>query len=248
MAYENDKDMYIAAVALATIAAGVLRRPMAFSIVATLGLMVSDPGAMNAAAKEWDKADLDQLKREITELKETLRKDGKWEGEAFAAFDAAVLKFNDELGNAQNLRKGMGDALDQTALVYHVGAIIAMSVAVIMQALAALSIVFLVHPGGKVAFEVALTGVLNSIDKAVKAMAKKKMTAAGVVAGILYGVATLQDNMGKLFFGMKAMPEGTPEFTKAGLNYDPASGLKKTELPSLNMNLNQGGLHFPGLP
>ncbi|WP_449066129.1 WXG100 family type VII secretion target [Planomonospora algeriensis] len=247
MAYETDKDMYIAGVTLATIAAGILRRPMAFSVVATLGLMVSDPGAMSAAAREWEKADLDGLKTEIGRLRETLKKDGKWEGEAFAAFDAAVQKFNEELGNAQNLRKGMGDTLDQTALVYHVGAIIALSIGTIMMTLAGLSILFLANPGGKVAFEIALTGVLNTIDKAVKSMVKKKMTAAAVVAGILYGVSTLQDNAAKLFFGMKAMPQGTPEFTQAGLTYDPSAGLKKTELPGLNMNPQLGGVRLPGL-
>ncbi|MBG0815338.1 WXG100 family type VII secretion target [Planomonospora sp. ID82291] len=246
MAYENDKQMYYAAVALAVIAAGVLRRPLAYSVVATLGLLVSDPGAMSTAAKEWDQADLDGLKREITALKERLKKDGKWEGEAFKAFDEAVMKFNEELGNAQNLRRGMSDALEQTALVYHVGAIIAMSVAVILQSLAALSIVFLANPGGKVAFEIALNGVLNTIDKALKSMVGKKRLTVGKVAAILYGVAVLHANMGKLFVGMKAMPEGTPDFSQAGLTYDPAAGLKKSELP--NMNPNPGGLVFPGMP
>ncbi|MFJ2030178.1 hypothetical protein [Streptosporangium sp. NPDC087985] len=231
MEYEADVWKYAGAVATTAAAALILKRRKALAIAAALGLMVSNPGSMKKCAQEWRESgtevNLVSLRDEITRLKNQVKADKHWEGEAYEAFSAAADAFTAALDENQKCRKGAADTLDQTAFAYHAGADFAVVVAAAMSAMAMAFIVSYPFPPYRTAVNLMINPVLDRIDTVVKAVVKRKMTLVGGAGAILAVVNGFQYNQKHLFMGMRVLPEKKPDFTQAGLQYNNATGLTK---------------------
>ncbi|GAA4233942.1 hypothetical protein FHR32_001437 [Streptosporangium album] len=231
MEYEVDVWKYTGAVATTAAAALILKRRKALAIAAALGLMVSNPGSMKKCAQEWRESgtevNLASLRDEITRLKNQIKADKHWEGEAYEAFSIVADAFIAALDENQKCRKGAADTLDQTALAYHAGADFAVVVAAAMSAMATAYVISAPFPQLRTAVNLMINPVLDRIDTVVKAVVKRKMTLVGGAGAILAVVNGFQYDQKHLFMGMKALPEKEPDFTQTGLQYDKKFGLRK---------------------
>lgn len=84
------KQRYITAATVATGAAFIIRRPLAFSIATMLVAMISDPDGWLKAITEWKTRlaggkteELDKLATAIPKLLDYLKDAVKWEGDTF---------------------------------------------------------------------------------------------------------------------------------------------------------------------
>ncbi len=255
MAYESDRSTTIMAVAAAGEAALILRRPSAWSIVATLGLLVSNPGDMKKAAGEWRDpkaggvADLEAIKNQLDTLQARIKDDGHWEGDAYETFSASVKDFNAQLDRARTYRQGMGDTLDQTAEIYHVGAQIAFYVALAMEGIALVYLASYLVPALRLPAEGWVTVALKKLDDVVKAVVGKKLKAVAAVGVLMWMLNGFQKDQQRLFWGTRAMPQQAPDFTQVSLEYDKNGGLvKKTDTSALTVPSLKGGSFIPGIP
>ncbi|MEV7009927.1 hypothetical protein [Streptosporangium sp. NPDC051022] len=247
MAYESDRATTILAVAAATEAAIILRRPAAWSIVATLGLLVSNPGDMKKAAGEWrdpnagPAADLVAIRDQLHTLQARIKDEGHWEGDAYETFSASVKDFNAQLDNARRYRQGMGDTLDQTADIYHVGAQIAFYTALTMEGIALVYMASYVYPALRIPAEGWVTAALKKLDDVVKGVVGKKLKAVAAVGVIMWMLNGFQKDQQRMFWGTQAMPQQEPDFTQVSLEYDKNGGLvRKPENPALNLPKTKG--------
>ncbi|MEV4091901.1 WXG100 family type VII secretion target [Streptosporangium saharense] len=231
-----------------TAAAAVLRHPSAYAIVASVGLLISNPGDMAKAAGEWRDpkgsggVDIDTLKQQLVELKERAKKEGKWEGDAATLFTGTVDDFVAQLDNVKRFREGTADTLDQTAALYHGTFVFAASVIGALSVAALASLALMVYPPLRAGLILAIDRFLNALDAALKAVLRKKLMAVGAVGVVLMLVNGLQQDQERLFYGMKAMPEQKADFTQVGLQYDKNTGLTtKPDTSALKAPQPKGG-------
>lgn len=235
MEYENDVMAYTGAVAMAVGAAMILKRPRAWAIALAIGLLVCNPDSMKKCAAELrgegkggTEADRHRIEAEIADLKNKIKADKHWEGEDADAFNAAADKFLAELHENQKYRTCAADTLDQNAHVGHGGANLVVIVALAMGAMATASVGSRLSPQLHAAVELNINRVLGENDRSLMAVVRRNSSLVGVAGALLATVNVFQYNQGRLFMGMKALPEKEPDFTQAGLQYDKKSShLKK---------------------
>ncbi|WP_326825236.1 hypothetical protein [Streptosporangium sp. NBC_01756] len=235
MEYEKDVVIYTAAAGMTTVAALTLKRKKALAISLAIGLMVSNPGSMKKCAVEWrgegksgTEADVHRIRDEITSLKNKIKADKHWEGEAADTFNAAADELLAALDEDHKYRTCAADTLDQTAVAYHAGAYFAATVATAMTSLMTAYLISRPFPQFKAVVDRMIDPVLNRIDSVVKAVVTRKMTLVAGAGAVLAAVNGFQYDQKHLFMGMKALPEKEPDFTQAGLQYDKKShSLKK---------------------
>ncbi|MFD0888723.1 WXG100 family type VII secretion target [Streptosporangium algeriense] len=249
MAYESDRWGYMALIPTGLAAAAVLMHPGGYAIVAAVGTMISNPGDMAKAAGEWRDPkgaggiDIDTLKQQLIDLREKARREGKWEGEAGDLFATTVDGFVAQLDNVKRFRQGTADTLDQTAALYHGTFQFAKLVIGAMTTAAAASLALWAFPPLRAGLMMQINTFLKGLDLVVKAVMRKKLTAIGAVTLILMLVDGLQQEQGRLFYGMQSMPEQETDFTQVSLQYDKTTGLTvKPETPSLQPPQPKGGI------
>ncbi|GAA3115073.1 hypothetical protein [Streptosporangium carneum] len=255
MAYEGDRAGYVQMLAAATVAAGILRRPSAFALVASLGVLISNPGDMSKAAGEWRDpklsggADLDAIKEQLITLKGRIKNDGHWEGDAYNVFSTAVDDFAVQLDNAKRYRQGAGDTLDQTASLYHATFEVVRLIVYCMGIIAAVYIASKLYPPWGAAVELWVTGVLEKLDGIVKAIISRKLKAVGAVGILLWMLNGFQKDQERLFWGMQALPQQETDFTQVSLQYDKNGGLvQKPDTSAFNVPNMKGSSFIPGIP
>ncbi|MEU5864453.1 WXG100 family type VII secretion target [Nonomuraea sp. NPDC047529] len=235
MSYEADKGLYWKAAATASGAALLIRRPWAYYIVLMIGLMVSDPGQMSASSKTWRTTDnggttseLDALEAQLKELRATLTGSGAtWEGTAREQFDKAYDDFTKSLNTLRSTRNSAGEAVDQTAKLYHVGALTCVCVAGYL-VLYAMTLLVLRHSvyGNFIAHALDLK-VSRTTTTSMKKVLIKHGIAVTVLGTLFYQAVQQSEASGKLFPTMKGIPNeldtlksgDLPEFSTAALEY-----------------------------
>ncbi|WP_329085313.1 MULTISPECIES: WXG100 family type VII secretion target [unclassified Streptosporangium] len=246
MSYENDKAMYIAAAAEATAAAVVLMSPVAKTIAVMIGTMLSDPEGMRKLAEQWrdsalgsEAPDLEGLGTAIADLRRMVDDDG-WKGEARQKFDAASTAFLEEMRTLAAHRTSAGDTVEQTALIFHIGAQVVFWAAQLMAYLAVVSLATMIVPVMRVSAQIAIHKTLTTIGQGVMALVRTKMNVVLSAAAIFSIVNLIGATQAQLFLGLEAITDKTPDFKDAGLDH--AAG---TLAPSMDPDLSpqpQGGL------
>ncbi|MFI7469634.1 WXG100 family type VII secretion target [Nonomuraea sp. NPDC049646] len=232
MSYEEGKGLYYKALATASGAAVLIRRPWAFYIVAMIGLMISDPGRMSGSSKTWRTTDnggttseLAALEEQLKQLQATVTGTGTtWEGTAREKFDEAYADFTKSLATLRSTRNATGEAVDQSAKLYHVGALTFMSIAGMMltYALAVLAVQRYVDFAYVLDFKVGKAAV-----SAGRKVLIKHGIAVTVLGTLFYQAVQQSEASGKLFPTMKGIPNeldtlksgDMPEFSNAALEY-----------------------------
>ncbi|MFI7416759.1 WXG100 family type VII secretion target [Nonomuraea sp. NPDC049684] len=235
MSYEEGKGLYYKALATASGAAVLIRRPWAFYIVAMIGLMISDPGRMSGSSKTWRTTDnggttseLAALEEQLKQLQATVTGTGTtWEGTAREKFDEAYAEFTKSLATLRSTRNATGEAVDQSAKLYHVGALTCVCVAGYL-ALYAMTLLALRHSvyGNFIAYALDLK-VSRTTTTSMKKVLIKHGIAVTVLGTLFYQAVQQSEASGKLFPTMKGIPNeldtlksgDMPEFSNAALEY-----------------------------
>lgn len=224
MAYESDRAIYMTSAATAQAAAAILANPaavprllLAKTIADMMVMLVSNPGAMYKASEEWSgsdagDADLAAVEQGIRDLKVKAREYEGWEGDACEFFIGKMDVLLDELEKMKNYRHSSSQTLQQTAAIYHHGAQFVSGVAALMSGLAAASLI----PITKAASTTAIATVLKSVGKTVLKIFRMKLKALAAAGVILGGVNGYQLAQAQLLPGLKALPDKTPDFKRAG--------------------------------
>ncbi|NRQ39075.1 WXG100 family type VII secretion target [Nonomuraea sp. NN258] len=254
MSYEADKAIYLTAAGLAVTAAFMIRQKWAFYVAAAIGLMVADPGGMSNSAMIWrttdqggSTAELDELDRSLDRLKDRLKEEGKWDGQAFDTFAGVHETFKKSLKTLKETRNDTGQAVDQTAAVYHYGAYVCLAVASAMMVLGVIRLASSFNPFTAAASEVATAAAGAATTQTVRQMLMKQGKLVAILATILYMVVQQTEAMGKIFPTLKAMPTpmsvggASTEFAGAGLQYDEKTG---SLMPKMDESLMNG--QYPG--
>ncbi|SNS79333.1 hypothetical protein SAMN05216276_101670 [Streptosporangium subroseum] len=270
MSYDSDHTLYVTAFSMAGAAAIVL--PYARPISFMMGLMIADPADMQRAAAQWnDKSpvdigpapttftassaqfhppmaapsggDIDYLRQELGRLARTVGVNKEWVGASYDMFMKTFKEFDDQLLLLENRRKGVGDSLDSAAEIYHWGAVICMSIAGTLMALAAFVTAARFIPPIAVGAETTAMSIVARIGLFLRQVLSTHMKVIWKVTGIVAGVAVLYNQQSQSLPGMKAMKGETPEFTQA-LSYEPASGGLAPVLPKVDTDIEQPSM-FP---
>ncbi|MFI6800250.1 hypothetical protein [Streptosporangium canum] len=226
MAYESDRAIYMTSAATAQAAAAILANPaavprllLAKTIADMMLMLVSNPGAMFKASEEWSgsdagDADLDAVEQGIRALKVKAReyKGEGWEGEACEFFINKMDILLGELEKMKDYRKSSSQTLQQAAAIYHHGAQFVGGVAALMSGLAAASLI----PIAKGASNLTIATVLRSVGRTVLRVFRMKLKVLAAAGVILAGVNGYQLAQAQLLPGLKALPDKTPDFKRAG--------------------------------
>ncbi|OUC92958.1 hypothetical protein [Streptosporangium minutum] len=224
MAYESDRAIYMTSAATAQAAAAILANPaavprllLAKTIADMMTMLVSNPGGMSKASEEWNgsdagDADLGAVEQGIRDLKAKAREYKGWEGDACEFFIDKMDILLDELEKMKSYRNSSSQTLAQAAAIYHHGAQFVAAVAALMSGLAAASLV----PITKAASNLTIAVVLRSVGKTVLRIFRMKLKVLAAAGVILAGVNGYQLTQAQLLPGLKALPDKTPDFKRAG--------------------------------
>jgi hypothetical protein len=220
------RNRFISAASVASVASVAIMHPIAFSIAAMLGLLVSDPDGMVKAKDEWKTTtaggktgELEELRTSITTLIERLEKDAKWEGPTAETAKGVMRQFLKELDSAAEQRNGIGDALGSAAKLYNVLSYVAVAIAALMTAYAAALTASTAFPPLRLATQAAVTPALVQTGITVKGLVTT-LTQVTITLGLLYtGTSQLTSQQATKFMELKAMPN----FGGTGLGNDPYS-------------------------
>ncbi|TDE59961.1 hypothetical protein E1295_01545 [Nonomuraea mesophila] len=221
--YGNDREQFIAAAAMATAAALVLREyPAARTIALAIGVCVSNPGGMVEAAVQWlapstgdGEVDFAGIKTRVVEFREDVQK--KWEGPAQQTFDEALDKLLEQLDVAERHFNGVGDSMRFTAQLYHWAAQLAFALATLMTALAAIRVWTRLVPWVAVQIQchILISAVLSQITPLARSLAAKLgktvMRTTGIVAVVNIMCATMTQML------TKNRPK--PDYAPTGVEY-----------------------------
>lgn len=107
--------------------------PVTLTVVIEIGLLISNPGGMAGAAKDWrDVAtQVESLKNELETLANGVPPE-KWQGQDRQAFGAALTKYKEELTKAHDFHGYVGDMLDIVSWVFFALAVAAFTFAAIL--------------------------------------------------------------------------------------------------------------------
>jgi hypothetical protein len=240
VSYESDAALYQMAASTAAAAAIAIMQPWAYYVAASIGVLVSNPGAMSDAAKAWQSIDhaglvseLDNLADGLDHLKKQLKSSGKWEGAAFDTFAGIHTAFKNGVKSLKETRNDTGEAVNSAAKAYHYGALVAMAVATSMFVWGMCKLAMGATPWTKIMAE-GMSAVRGSMTlQAVRKLVFKQGLIAATLGGVLYMSAQQTEMTGKLFpmleasipTEMSAMKSGgMPPFSDAGMAYDEKMG------------------------
>ncbi|GAA3615728.1 hypothetical protein GCM10022419_121260 [Nonomuraea rosea] len=229
--YGGSKGLYIKAAATATAAASLIGQAWAFYVAAMIGTMISDPGRMSKSAETWRTVDQGGLTYELTGiqndlavLKTSLQQQAKWDGAAFEQFEETWNEFNKSLKTLESTRNSTGEAVDQSAKLYHWGAVACMAIGGLMMAIA----LVLLMVRGKMPFSWIVSSKIGNVTlEMLKKFLLKHGIAVGTLTTIMYLAVKKSEDSGKLFPGTKPIPSelsrmasgAMPEFTNVTLDY-----------------------------
>ncbi|MEV4381455.1 hypothetical protein [Streptosporangium sp. NPDC049644] len=245
MSYENDKAMYIWAAGESAFAAIVLISPAAKYIALMIGTMISDPAGMQKLADQWrdsklggESVDLGALEAAVADQK-AKAETGGWKGEARQLFDSSSDTFLQEMNKLANHRISAGDTVEQTALIFHYGALVVFWAAKLMDILAGAALAATLIPVLRGPTQVAIQGALKKIGDGLVALIRMKKKGVLTAAGILGIVNMYSATQAQLFPALEAITDKTPDFGGAG--FDHQSGRL---VPSMDLSAAQpkGGL------
>ena len=128
----RDTGQYIGYTAAATALVAAFTVPANLLVVAEIGVMISNPGEMAGAARDWKSvaAKVEGLKTELEGLANGVSPE-QWQGKDRDAFDHAVQKYKAELTKAHDYHGSVGDMLDTVSWVFFGMAVFALALAVI---------------------------------------------------------------------------------------------------------------------
>ncbi|MCF6468049.1 hypothetical protein FAF44_06480 [Nonomuraea sp. MG754425] len=216
---------YLGAVAAAGVAAFMIKDRWAYTIVAAMGTMISDPDGMADSAAGWSTGELETLSGELDALKTALQENGTWEGEAFTAFEDIHGRFKESIANLDEVRNSTGEAVDSTASFYAVGAIVCAGIAAVMVAWALVVQLAQVHPTTFMAAKVRGLPLGQKLINLIKGVLSKHKGITIALTAVI-GMAVFQSRAtGQVFPGLEAMPAsemdmGAMTFTSDGMTYD----------------------------
>jgi uncharacterized protein YukE len=228
---------------VATAAAFMIMQPWAFYVAAALGTMISDPDGMAESAKGWRTADkdgltaeLDEVNEQVNALKTYLQEEGKWEGEAFSAFNEIQTSYTNSITQLKEIRNNTGDALDQTATFYTYATYFCAAVAGAMMGIALAKRAAQTNPVTLLPAEAASAAAGQAITKSVQSVIGKQLMVAGGLAFLLYQAKEMTHMSGKLFPTLDAIPSEMSvtadgsllPFTNDGMTYQEGAGLTPT--------------------
>ncbi|WP_157252316.1 hypothetical protein [Nonomuraea typhae] len=249
------RERFVTAAAMTLAASFVIRRPLAFSIAAALGMVISDPEAMKRAAAEWktknaggSTAELGEIRDSVKSLLERLQTDAKWEAGTREIVDSTLKSFISETENCEKQRDGVGDALDSCGNLYETLSWVAMGIATAMTVWAGVLLASKATPVTALAAEAGSNAVVSGLWATIRPTMMKLMTFL-VALGLLYsGVTALTAEQSAKFMGMEVQAN----FSGTGLGNDQATGRLTPQLlqdPKLAQQLPAtGGGGMPSLP
>jgi len=217
--YEGDRWYSLTAASVAAASAAVLfQYPMARNIALMIGTLVSDPGAIAKAAKQWlapadgeDGMDFESIWQEIAKLKETTHDKGHWSGPAWELYSKSADTFIEQVKVTESYYRGVGGGMNQVATLYHWAievacwASAAMGIAAKMHWLS-----FIVPVWGRVVMQGAITGLLTSLAQILRSMLGKQMKSVAVLAGILVAVNAMCATMTQAIDQNRPKPDYSP--------------------------------------
>ncbi|MFI9550152.1 WXG100 family type VII secretion target [Nonomuraea endophytica] len=252
MSYENGKDLYSMAFITASGAALLIAQPWAFYVASMIGVMVSNPGQMADSARTWRTTDnggttseLNSLKTELGAMKTELG--DKWEGAAFEQFVQAYDGYVKSLETLESTRNATGEALDQSAKLYYVGAFICLSVASLMTVVGLWVGCTRGNPFTAAMARVLLKKIQAIATPAVRKVLLKHGIALAVIGYLFKEAVRSSEAAGKIFPMVNGIPNefttlksgNMPAFTRVGIDYEQQSG---TLIPKMEDPTGKGGL------
>jgi hypothetical protein len=238
----------------ATVSAGcawIIRRPLAFSIAAGLGVMAADPEAMLEAMKKWKTTaegglteELENLVRWMESFKDKLKKDATWDGAAFNAMEVAADGFIAAVGELGVARNGIGDTLKSSADLYDKLSYVAVAAAMAMVVWAVLVSVGKLTPGTWAGTQIAVNAGLKALFTSLRPILIKLAVFSGGVFAIYQGVTMKSMEQEAKLKSMMAVP-----IEQHGLGNDPRTGAlvqKSIPVDTKNGTLPPG-VQIPGM-
>ncbi|MFI9589402.1 hypothetical protein [Nonomuraea sp. NPDC052265] len=250
--YDSDRWQILSAAAMASASALVLSQyPIARNIALLIGTIVSNPGDMAKAAKEWEAPadgqagmDFDAIKTELVRLKQEIEDKGYWKGPAWMVFSEAVDQFAQQLDVTATYFKGVGGGMDHMATLYHWAVQVAVYVGFAMALAAAWEVAsYFIPLGGRVAARVTISGFLTALGQALRSVVSKKVKSVAMLTGVLVLVNGMCAMMTQSID--KGRPK--PDFAPTDLEYasngsEGAGSLRRKNGGMPSMNLPGGGL------
>jgi hypothetical protein len=225
--YQSDRGRILIAASMATSSAVVLfQYPLARNIALMIGTIVSNPGAMNKAAKEWEApanggasgVDFDGIREEVLKLKEQIHQKGHWKGPAWEMFSQSVDTFAEQIAVTKGYYKGVGSGVEKISTLYHFAVEVAFWVATAMTIAARWQwLSFIVPVWSQVVIRGAINGMLVSLGQVLRGILSKKVKAVVVMTGILVTVNGMCAMMTQLIDQNRPKPDYSP----ADLKYVP---------------------------
>ncbi|MFI6596326.1 hypothetical protein ACIBHX_08760 [Nonomuraea sp. NPDC050536] len=222
------RNRFFLAAALATYAAAVIRRPLAFSIAAGIGLTIADSDQMRAAKVPWktkqnggDTQEIDQLMNDVNKLKDDLKNKAHWEAGSFELVSGQIDEYIKQAKNMAGQRDVVGDNLDASAKHYDMVSWIALSIAGVMATLATLSLMGKINLAAAVATQAATNAGLQGLWERFKPLLMKVAVFAGATYGV-YQLASLTSQQLAMKFQDMKIPTAT--FGATALGNDAKSG------------------------
>ncbi|MER6512582.1 hypothetical protein ABT158_37625 [Nonomuraea sp. NPDC001636] len=251
--YDSDRWQILSAAAMASASALVLSQyPIARNLALMIGTLVSNPGDMAKAAKEWEAPadgqagmDFESIKTELVRLKKEIEEKGYWKGPAWMVFSEAVDQFAEQLDVTSAYFKGVGGGMDHMATLYHWAVQVAVYVAFAMALAAVWEVAsYFIPVAGKLTARVTISGFLTALGQALRNVVSKKVKSVAMLTGVLVMVNGMCAMMTQSIDKGRPKPDFAPTAVEyAAPTTDGAPGTlqrKNGGMPS--MNLPGGGL------
>ncbi|GAA3719255.1 hypothetical protein GCM10022224_101400 [Nonomuraea antimicrobica] len=223
--YSSDRWQFITAASVAAASSVVLyHNPMARNIALMLGTMVSNPGGMQEAAREWAEvvsgADgVDFVKQTILDIKNELLdpESGFWKATSADFYGQMVDDLLDVMDTMKTYFSSVSDGMGGISTVYHFAAELSVLVSAVMMDCAIFFIASHANPIVRATSPSIINSVLVKLGQVVRDMMTKKAKSLKglllIVVGISFSLAMMRQ------FIDKNSPK--PDFAPTVLEYVP---------------------------
>ncbi|GAB3152117.1 WXG100 family type VII secretion target [Microbispora hainanensis] len=214
--------------------------PTARPLAAVLLAMIADPDAMSRGARAWrneggddeKSPDIGQLRTDLNAQITALESNQHLKGQMLATMKQKFAELDTQLDTLDKGMKGVGDSLDSAAQIYTAASYISLSLGGAAMTLAYASSAAKGNPAMLVTVEPIVIAVIASLSRIAQRVFAILGKVSWRIAAIFTGVAYLTAGVQQKFPGMQAVTMEAPDFTKAKVAFDPATGGLTEPLPN----------------
>ena len=235
------RNNFIAGAGLAATASYL--EPSALPLAGLLATMISDPDAMSRGAREWRNeggeggqapADIGQLREDLRGQLTALESNGHLKGRMMSTIREKFAELDKELDGLDRGMKGVGASLDSAAQLFTAASLISLAMGGTALTLANVSAVAKGHPAALATVQPTVIAIMASLSRTAQRVFAVLVKLNWKVAAIFTGVAYMAGGAQRKFPGMQAVTMQAPDFTKAKVAFDPATGGLTEPLPDMN--------------